>query len=133
MAGCGDDMKRLWLFLCCLSILAACAKKGAEITCVLAVYTDDSVVLEETEIVFYEGQSVLDILKQTMRQNEIPMEYTGTGAAAYVKGIDNLYEFDKGPESGWIYSVNGEKRSESAGAYEPGEGDAVVWQYVLEP
>lgn len=113
-------------------VVVACSDKGKEITCTLAIYTDEAVILEEVNITFNEGQTVLDILKKATRDAEVPMEYTGIGAAVYVKGIDNVYEFDKGPESGWIYSVNGEVCAESAGAVKPGEGDAVVWQYVLE-
>jgi hypothetical protein len=54
------------------------------------------------------------------------------GLTAYVKGIDNLYEFDKGPESGWIYFINGERATQSAGVYKPAEGDSIVWQYIIE-
>ena len=121
----------MWACAAALLFLSACGSPGEEISCTLSVYAGGRAVLAETEIVFNEGWTVLDLLKKATRDAGIPMEYTGAGGTAYVKGIDNLYEFDEGPESGWVYTVNGETRGESAGAFKPGPGDAVVWRYVL--
>ena len=121
---------RGFICLAALLIFSACGSPGDEISCMLSIYTDEGAVLAETEIIFNEGRTVLDILKKATRDAGIHMEYTGAGGAAYVKGIANLYEFDQGPESGWVYTVNGETRGESAGAFKPGRGDVVVWQYI---
>lgn len=115
------------------SILTACQKSEANLNGIISIYTDEYTVLEETALLFSEGQTVLDMLKEVTREHKIHMEYSGTGVASYVKGIDNIYEFDKGAESGWIYSVNGDVCNESAGAVKLTEGDKVVWQYVLTP
>lgn len=58
------------------------------------------------------------------------MEYTGSGATAYVQGIDNLYEFDKGSGSGWMYSVNGKFPNRSAGIWPLSPGDDIRWLYT---
>lgn len=48
----------------------------------------------------------------------------------YVVGINGLNEFDKGDESGWMYSVNGKEPSSSADSTKVGNGDKVRWYYV---
>ncbi len=117
--------------LCAVWLLSGCGK-GAALSCTLSIASEDAMILSETEIGFNEGETVLDILKKATRDAGIQMEYTGVGAASYVAGIDNLYEFDRGPESGWLYSVNGEDLSEGAGTYKPAAGDAIAWRYVLQ-
>jgi hypothetical protein len=127
--------KLLFIFISCLLLLlllpAACSPQGAEVSGTLAIYSPDKTVYAETAVAFREGENVLDILKAATRTAGIHMEYSGTGMTAYVKGIDNLYEFDRGPESGWVYTVNGTEIQQSAGAYAPEDGDAIVWQYIL--
>lgn len=69
------------------------------------------------------GDSVLTVL----RNSGVRIDVSG----GYVKGIDNLYEFDCGDESGWVYSVNGVKPNVGAGKYEVKENDKIVWSYVV--
>ena len=67
-----------------------------------------------------------------MKDKKIQMEYTGKGESVYVEGINNLYEFDKGSTSGWMYNVNGTYPNKSAGAYILKAGDTVEWRYTLD-
>ena len=70
---------------------------------------------------------------KTIVSNEeygIQMEFSGKKSAAYVKGINNLYEFDKGANSGWLYFVNGVRPVKSCGAYVVENGDVIEWKYV---
>jgi hypothetical protein len=60
------------------------------------------------------------------------MEHRGSAKAPYIEGIDNLYEFDKGGKSGWLYRVNGTFPNKSAGAYILKKGDRIEWVYTLE-
>ena len=53
-----------------------------------------------------------------------------SGSGSYVKGINGLYEFDKGPQSGWKYSVNGYTPNVGAGSYSVKAGDNISWYYV---
>jgi hypothetical protein len=93
---------------------------------------DIGIILENYSIPLTEGDTVLELTKQAARREKIPMEYSGRGALAYVEGINGLYEFDHGPESGWLYYVNGEQPVQGAGVYKPAPGDKVEWVYVLE-
>ncbi|CAM3512759.1 DUF4430 domain-containing protein [Marinicrinis lubricantis] len=88
--------------------------------------------LLRVEVEFEKGDTVLDILKKGTRSSEMPMEYRGSGAFSYVEGINNLYEFDYGPTSGWKYEINGEYISKSAGSAEVEVGDQLTWYYVTE-
>ncbi len=58
---------------------------------------------------FTAGQNVFDVLLATVKANAIHMEYQNTPMyeTAYIEGIGNLYEFDCGELSGWMYRVNG--------------------------
>ena len=70
----------------------------------------DGVLLAPTAVEFTEGESIFDVLKRVCRENKIHMEFSETPVyqSAYIEGIANLYEFDCGEGSGWMYRVNGE-------------------------
>jgi hypothetical protein len=68
------------------------------------------------------GDTVYSILKRTGA--------SVSGSKSYVKGINGLYEFDKGPQSGWMYSVNGSTPNVSCGSYKVKAGDKIKWYYV---
>jgi len=97
----------------------------------LSIVSDDgSFILEETEMAIEDGDTVLDVLVSAGKANKIPVVYSGTKKAAYVEGIDNIFEFDKGPESGWVYLVNGKTPSMGCGDYALQDGDLVTWRFV---
>ena len=48
----------------------------------------------------------------------------------YVEGIGNLYEFDCGSESGWMYKVNGWFPNYGCSSYTLSDGDVIVWCYT---
>ena len=74
-----------------------------------ALVPANGVLLASRSVSFTAGESVFDVLKRVCRQNGLQMEFTMTPVyqSAYIEGIGNLYEFDGGPTSGWMYSVNG--------------------------
>ena len=57
---------------------------------------------------FAAGESAFDVLQRVCRENKIHMEssFTPLYNSAYIEGIGNLYEFDAGSLSGWMYTVN---------------------------
>ncbi|OBZ08821.1 hypothetical protein A8L34_21920 [Bacillus sp. FJAT-27264] len=66
-----------------------------------------------------------------VRQLSSSVIATGSGSTLYVRSIAGLAEFDRGPESGWMYSVNGVFPDYSAGVYTTLEnGDSVAWRYT---
>ena len=93
---------------------------------------EDGVILPSCEIPFVEGETVFDALTVAVRTHSLQMEHTGDGEMAYINGINNLYEFDYGDLSGWIYSVNGEIHSTGCGSYRLSDGDEILWQYTTE-
>lgn len=94
--------------------------------------TGDSNILGATAVPVEAGESALDLLKRVTRSKGIPMEYQGSSGFAYVEGIDNLYEFDEGPTSGWMFKVNGNFPNMSAGAYKVQVGDRIDWLYTTD-
>lgn len=91
-----------------------------------------SPILPTTSVEVKQGDTVYDLLFRVTTQYGIQMEKRGTGAMLYVEGIDNLYEFDRGPESGWMYRVNGIFPNKSAGVVAVKSGDRIEWLYTRE-
>lgn len=92
----------------------------------------DGIILAEKEVTFYEGESVFNVLLRETRRNGIHMEYVSTPIynSAYIEGIHNLYEFDAGELSGWMYSVNGWFPNYGCSRYALKEGDRIEWVYT---
>ena len=59
-------------------------------------------------------------------------EKTPLYGGVYVEGIGNLYAFDGGELSGWVYAVNGIFPEVSASAYTLADGDTVEWMYTCD-
>lgn len=94
----------------------------------------DGVIFPATEVEFSEGESVFDVLQRLCRENKIHMESSWTPLynSAYVEGINNLYEFDVGSLSGWMYSVNGWFPNYGCSRYALQNGDVVNWVYTCD-
>ena len=94
---------------------------------------ENGVMLPKTEYVLRPGDTVFDLLRRTARHNRLQMEYQGADKNAfgsvYVQGIGYLYEFSCGPQSGWIFTVNGVFPDKGCSAYELQNGDYVEWFY----
>lgn len=95
---------------------------------------EDGVILASTAVTFEPGESAFDVLRRVCQDNDIHMEFTTTPVynSAYIEGIQNLYEFDCGELSGWMYCVNGQYLSYSASAYSLQNGDVIEWQYTCQ-
>lgn len=91
---------------------------------------DKGIILESVEVEVNESDTVFEILQKVTRENKIHMDFKGRGSTSYVEGIDNLYEFDKGPGSGWMYSVNGKFPNKSSGVWPVNFGDVIKWHYT---
>ena len=52
--------------------------------------------------------------------------------SAYVEGIHNLYEFDCGALSGWMYKVNGWYPNYGCSRYQMKDGDVVEWRFTCD-
>ena len=62
----------------------------------------------------------------------IQIEYSWTPMydSYYIEGINHLYEFDCGEQSGWMYKVNEWFPNYGCSSYEVGDGDVIVWCYT---
>lgn len=94
----------------------------------------DGVILSIENLSFTPGETAFDILQRLMRENGIPMEFSQSPVynSKYVEGINNLYEFDCGERSGWMYSVNGEFLNYGSSAVEIKSGDRIQWRYTCD-
>ena len=94
----------------------------------------NGVIYAKKQVVFYEGESVFDVLLREMKNNKIHMEHEFTPMynSAYIEGINNLYEFDGGELSGWVYNVNGWFPNYGCSRYQLKEGDAIEWLYTCD-
>lgn len=94
----------------------------------------DGVILATKTVKFSPGESVFDVLQRVCSENGIHMEASWTPIynSAYVEGIHNLYEFDCGAESGWMYRVNGWYPNYGCSRYQLAAGDVVEWRYTCK-
>jgi hypothetical protein len=93
---------------------------------------DDGFVLPETEATAYEGESVFNILQREMKRAAVHMEFMNTPIynSAYIEGINNIYEFEVGELSGWMYKVNGWFPNYGCSRYQVKAGDRIEWLYT---
>ena len=94
----------------------------------------NGIILPPTKVTFYEGESVFDVLQRVCRENNIHMEASWTPMynSAYIEGIHNLYEFDCGALSGWMYRVNGWYPNYGCSRYQLQDGDVVEWRFTCD-
>ena len=90
----------------------------------------NGIILQNMKVEFSEGDTVFDILVKVTRKKGIHMEYRGSGSNTYIEGINNLYEFDGGSNSGWMYSVNGVYPNYGVGAYKVKSSDVIKFNYT---
>lgn len=89
-------------------------------------------ILQTTTVEFTEGDTVFDVLQKVTRDKGIPFDYTYSAVygSAYIRGINNLYEFDCGNLSGWMYSVNGSFPGYGCSSYVLKDHDVIKWVYT---
>lgn len=94
----------------------------------------DGVILAPVKVTFSEGESVFDVLKRVTREQRIHMEFEFTPMynSAYIEGIHNLYEFDCGDLSGWMYKVNDWFPNYGCSRYQLKDGDVIEWVYTCD-
>ena len=96
---------------------------------------DDGTILEVTTYTGNEGFTVYDVLVAVtaMHNPVIPIAAQKTSMGVYVASINNLAQTNVGPNSGWMYWVNGKAPNYTCGRYIVTDGDVIQWKYVLGP
>ena len=94
----------------------------------------NGIIFPAQTVTFYEGESVFDVLMRVCRENNIQVEYSWTPMynSTYVEGIHNLYEFDCGSGSGWMYKVDGWYPNYGCSRYVLTNGETVEWRYTCD-
>ncbi len=87
------------------------------------------VILSKSTVEFNDGNSVYDVLKATCSAAGINLSAKNSSMGVYVEGINNIFEFDCGGTSGWLYSVNGTSPNHSCSEEKIKNGDNIVWYY----
>ena len=95
---------------------------------------EDGEILPVVTVEFTPGETVFDVLQRVCEASELQLEYSWTPLydSYYVEGINHLYEFDCGFESGWMYQVNDGFPNYGSSAYEVKPGDKIEWKYTCE-
>ena len=99
-----------------------------------ALVPENGAILNVTEVEFADGESVFDVFRKILRQEKIHFEYVDAKAydSVYIEGIGNLYEFDCGPQSGWMFCVNGIHPGIGCSAYSLADGDVIEFHYTCD-
>lgn len=102
------------------------AKKG--------LIPSDGMLLAPVQVEFNEGETVFNILTRELKKRKMHLEFHNTPvySSAYIEGINNLYEFDCGELSGWMYKVNGSFPGYGCSKYKLSPGDVVEWVYTCD-
>ena len=89
-------------------------------------------ILDTTTFEIEDGDTVFDVLCQARDKFKLHMQYKGAGSGIYVEGINNLYEFDGGRWSGWMYCVNDWYPNYGCGVYYVKPGEVIEWNYTCD-
>lgn len=96
------------------------------------IIPQNGVIYGPKSVEFTEGDSVFDVLLREMRNQGIHFEFSTAPiyGSAYIEGIANIYEFDCGEQSGWMYKVNGVIPRYGCSNYKIVNGDRIEIVYT---
>lgn len=91
-------------------------------------------VISSTYVELQDGDTAWSVLKRALDARKIRYDYKWYDKfeSVYVQSIDGDGEFDHGPLSGWMYSVNGRYPDYGASQYDLKEGDVLRWRYTTD-
>jgi hypothetical protein len=83
-----------------------------------------------TALPWREGMTVQDALSAAQaHRHGITFVHRGTGSSAMITKIGDLK--NEGDGKNWLYSVNGKKAEQSAGAYKLKPLDTILWKFEV--
>lgn len=92
----------------------------------------DGVVASSKRVEICEGDTVYSVLKSYCDKNNIILAASKSGKGVYVSAIDGVAQFDNGPQSGWIYSVDGVFSQQDCNSYKLKGGENIKWVYTTD-
>ena len=127
----GDGKLTCTLEIRCDTLLTQLDKVPAE---KVGLVPEDGIMLAATEVEFTGGESVFDVFRKVLRGEKLHFEYVDASAydSVYIEGIGNIYEFDCGPQSGWMFSVNDVYPGLGCSSYTLSDGDVIVFSYTCD-
>lgn len=99
-----------------------------------SIVPSSGIIYSTKKVEFQKGDTVYDVLRRETKKSGIHMDSAKSPGydTQYIKGIGNLYEFDCGDLSGWMYQVNGSFPHYGCSQYEVKNGDDIQWQYTCD-
>lgn len=85
-------------------------------------------ILNQQNIKIRNQETVLGLTTRILDDHGISYENRND----YIASIDGQKEFDKGRNSGWIFSINGEFQKVGAGSIVLKDGDSISWLYTYD-
>lgn len=121
---------------CTISISCATLLENQDLldSAKLGLIPSDGWVLQPMEVTFYEGENVFHVLQRICKQQKVHLEFMDIPLynSAYIEGIHNLYEFDAGDLSGWMYKVNDWFPNYGCSRYQLEDDDVIEWVYTCD-
>ncbi|MDD4688411.1 MAG: DUF4430 domain-containing protein [Eubacteriales bacterium] len=99
-----------------------------------SIIPPNGVILSETTVDIKQGDTVFDVLLRETTNRKIHMEFTPNPLlnSSYIEGIANIYEFECGELSGWMYRVNGVFPGYGSSSYGVKNGDKIEWIFTCD-
>ena len=94
---------------------------------------DETIVSKRSEEIVVGETTAMDLLKSVLDSEGIA--YVIKNSGTYVSSINGLAEYDEGPNSGWLYKVNGKLPGNGTVAacdYQLQNGDNLIWYYTKD-
>jgi hypothetical protein len=124
-----DKKTEVTLSISCASVLNKLDRLDED---KLEVVPSDGWILKPVTVTINEGETVFDVTQRVCRDKKIHMEFSFTPVynSAYIEGIGNLYEFDCGSGSGWMYEVDSWFPIYGCSRYVLKGGETINWKYT---
>ena len=96
------------------------------------VLPPDGVILQAENVAYQEGDTAFAVLSRELKQRNILFEFNENPMfhSVYMEGINHLYEFDCGSQSGWLYFINGKSPGTGCSQYVVQPGDYIEFIYT---
>ncbi len=91
---------------------------------------DNGIIMSTHTVTVDNGDTVYDVLKSACTNNGVTINSQKSVYGTYIKGLNNIDEFDCGKQSGWVYTVNGSSPPKSCDKYIVSQGDSIVFSFV---
>lgn len=126
-----DSKTTVTLSISCASVLKKLDKLDSD---KLDIIPKDGWILKPVTININKGESVFDVTKRVCIDRKIHMEFSMTPIynSAYIEGIGNLYEFDCGSGSGWMYKIDDWFPNYGCSRYVLNGGETISWLYTTD-